>query len=97
MRRVASSTCGYDRSVHEHPNAPTIPCLRCQNPARYVGVKRFHEGTRAWSFVLGDLGELFVNREQFDIYACAACGHVEFFVDGVGEELRGSPVEGVVT
>lgn len=37
----------------------------------------FHEGTRLWPVVLGDVGELLVNRERFDIHACAACGKVE--------------------
>jgi len=55
-------------------------------PKRYLGNRRFHEGKR-WG-VLGDLGERFVNRVTFDIYACLLCGSVEFFVDGVGEQLR---------
>jgi len=38
--------------------------------------------------VLGDLGELFVNKERFDVYCCPRCGRVEFFVDGIGEEFR---------
>ncbi len=36
----------------------------------------------------GGLGELFVNRERFDVYVCPRCGRVEFFIDGVGESLR---------
>lgn len=51
-----------------------------------MGTKQFHEGKR-WG-LLGDLGELFVNKESFDVYACPQCGSVEFFVDGVGEHLR---------
>jgi hypothetical protein len=39
-------------------------------------------------FVLGDLGELFTNREHFDVYVCERCGRVELFVDGIGEEFR---------
>jgi hypothetical protein len=35
-----------------------------------------------------DLGELFVNRESFDVYVCGRCGRVELFVDGIGEEFR---------
>ena len=34
------------------------------------------------------MGELFVNRESFDVYVCPRCGRVEFFVDGIGEEFR---------
>ncbi len=41
---------------------------------------KIHEGTRAWPFLLGRLGELFVSRSTFDIYACGTCGKVEFFV-----------------
>jgi len=68
------------------PTSPTLDCLRCQTSLQHVGTKRFHEGAN-WG-VLGELGELFVKREQFDVYACPRCGHVEFFVDGVGEAHR---------
>jgi hypothetical protein len=55
---------------------------------RFMGTKKFHEGTR-WG-VMGDLGELFVRKEAFDVYACPTCGVVEMFVDGIGEHLRPS-------
>jgi hypothetical protein len=63
-------------------------CPRCETDLQYVGTKKFHEGSRGWGFFLGDVGELFTNREHFDIYACRRCGRVEFFVDGIGEEFR---------
>ena len=63
-----------------------VVCARCNEALQYVGRKRFHEGTN-WG-VLGELGELFVKREHFDVYLCPRCGRVEFFVDGVGEEFR---------
>ncbi len=63
-------------------------CLRSRTELRYVGKKKFHEGSRGWGFWLGDFGELFVNREQFNIYVCPRCGRVEFFVDGIGKEFR---------
>jgi hypothetical protein len=72
------------------------PAHLLHRPTRYAAlvvlrrsttwVRNFHEGTR-WG-LLGELGELFVNRESFDIYVCPRCGRVEFFVDGVGEEFR---------
>jgi predicted RNA-binding Zn-ribbon protein involved in translation (DUF1610 family) len=31
-------------------------------------------------FLLGELGELFVHREEFDLYACPSCGKVELFL-----------------
>ncbi|MGH2400241.1 MAG: hypothetical protein ACRDF6_10385 [bacterium] len=61
-------------------------CPRCGSGLQYMGTKKFHEGTR-WG-VFGELGELFENREHFDVYMCPRCGRVEFFVDGVGEEFR---------
>ena len=63
-----------------------LACPRCNQELEHLGTKRFHEGTN-WG-VLGELGELFVKRERFDIYACPRCGRVEFFVDGLGEQYR---------
>jgi hypothetical protein len=51
-----------------------------------MGTKKFHEGARIGVF--GELAELFVKREHFDVYLCTRCGRVELFVDGVGEEFR---------
>ncbi len=86
--------CRTDRSGTEQfssPQAETeaprpLACPRCDVALAYVGTKAFHEGTR-WG-VLGELGELFVNKERLDVYSCPRCGRVEFFVDGVGEEFR---------
>ena len=63
-----------------------ITCSRCELPLEYVGTRDFHEGTR-WG-VLGELGELFVNKQRFDVFVCPRCGRVELFIDGIGEELR---------
>jgi uncharacterized protein YbaR (Trm112 family) len=63
-----------------------MTCPRCNEQLKYVGTKKFHEGTR-WG-VLGEIGELFTNREHFDVYVCSRCGRVELFVDGIGEEFR---------
>ena len=72
------------------PNRPAalVTCPRCQTTLDYVGTRKFHEGTRAFDF-LGGVFELFKHREHFDVYVCPRCGRVEFFVDGIGEELRG--------
>lgn len=61
-------------------------CPRCDDPLHYVGTKSFHEGTR-WG-LMGEIGELFVNKEHFDVYVCNRCGRVELFVDGIGEQFR---------
>jgi hypothetical protein len=63
-----------------------LTCAGCRQPLEYLGTKRFHEGTN-WG-ILGELGEIFVKRERFDVYLCPRCGRVEFFVDGVGEQYR---------
>ena len=63
-------------------------CPRCETRLDYVGTKKFHEGSRAMPFLLGEIGELFVKREHFDVYVCPRCGRVELFVDGIGEEFR---------
>ena len=70
----------------DEPERNPIMCLRCQRQLDHVGTKSFHEGTR-WG-VFGDLGELFVNKERFDVFCCPRCGRVEFFVAGIGEHLR---------
>lgn len=70
----------------KEPEENPIACSRCRRNLDYVGTKAFHEGTR-WG-VLGDLGELFVSKERFDVYCCPRCGRVEFFVDGIGEQFR---------
>ena len=64
-----------------------INCARCHRPLYFLGLRNFHEGSRPGVF--GDLFELFQNREELELFACGHCGHVEFFVGGVGEELRG--------
>lgn len=58
-----------------------IECLRCPGSRmEFIGRKRFHEGSLSMPFLLGDLGELFVNREEFDLHACPSCGKVELFL-----------------
>ena len=67
------------------PDSP-MRCPRCHTALEFAGTKKFHEGTRIG--FLGELAELFQNREHFDVYVCGRCGRVELFVDGVGEEFR---------
>ena len=48
-----------------------VVCPQCRMELKYVGMKKFHEGSPAfagWGFFLSDLDELFVHREHFDIY-----------------------------
>lgn len=76
----------WQRKTDDEIAAAGVRCVRCDVKLDYQGTKSFHEGTR-WG-ALGDLAELFQNREHFDVYVCPRCGRVEFFVDGVGEDLR---------
>jgi DNA-directed RNA polymerase subunit RPC12/RpoP len=59
-----------------------LDCLRCRVPMAFMGRMNFHEGSRTMPFLLGNVGELFVNRESFDSYVCSSCGKVEFFLAG---------------
>lgn len=80
--RADAVACAEDGVPEMHP----LSCARCDRPLDFVGTKKFHEGRR-WG-LLGELGELFVKREHFDVYVCPRCGRVELFVDGIGEEFR---------
>jgi uncharacterized protein YbaR (Trm112 family) len=73
-------------AVEDGHEPDPIMCPQCRRKLDYVGTKAFHEGAR-WG-VLGDIGELFVNKERFDVYCCPRCGRVAFFVDGIGEQFR---------
>lgn len=70
------------------PASDPVTCPRCYTALDHVGTRSFHEGSQAAPFLFGGLGELFVNREHFDVYICPRCGRVELFVDGIGEEFR---------
>jgi hypothetical protein len=76
----------FQRADGAPPAKHPLSCPRCERALEYVGTKAFHEGTR-WG-ILGDIGELFVNKEKFDVYVCKRCGRVELFVDGIGDEFR---------
>lgn len=54
-----------------------VDCLRCKIPLIFAGRFDFHEGARLG--VLGNIFELFVNKEKFDLHICPKCGKVEFF------------------
>ncbi|HEV3038570.1 MAG TPA: hypothetical protein VHA33_12420 [Candidatus Angelobacter sp.] len=54
-------------------------------PLNISAANVFYEGGR-WTPAL--FGDWAVNRENFDLFVCSRCGHVEFFLEGVAEELR---------
>jgi hypothetical protein len=55
-------------------------CTRSDGRLIFLGKKDFHEGTRAWGFILGDLGEMLTGGEEMAMFVCEDCGHVEFFM-----------------
>lgn len=57
-----------------------LRCLRCNQAMVSMGELRFHEGSQAAPFLLGNLGELFVHRTHFEGFGCEACGKVELFL-----------------
>jgi hypothetical protein len=63
-----------------------LECARCEVELRFLGTKKFHEGAHLG--IIGEVGHLFENSESFDVYVCPSCGHVDFFVDGIGEDSR---------
>ena len=69
-----------------------LTCQRCESRMEFAGSRSFHEGAKL-GFWFGDWGEFFINREHFDIFACKRCGKVEFYLDGVGEDLRTDPAD----
>ena len=72
--------------IHERcPQPDEVPAVR-DAISTTSAPSRSTRGTR-WG-ILGDIGELFVNKEKFDVYVCKRCGRVELFVDGIGEEFR---------
>ena len=76
----APPSAGFKRGTQAGGEARPLDCLRCNLPMALLGRMKFHEGSRAMPFLLGNVGELFVNRQSFDTYACKQCGKVEFFL-----------------
>ena len=84
----ASEAGGKERAEELNKLLTTINCPRCQTKLDYVGTRRLKEERSIAA--LGELGEMYKSgaHEFLDVYTCGRCGHVEFFVDGLGDELR---------
>jgi hypothetical protein len=85
------------QKAEEKPNEGTAPvvqkpgpplCPRCRAELEYAGTRRLNDDKEM--SVLGELGEMFKSgaHEFLDVYICRKCGHVDLFVDGIGEEFR---------
>jgi len=66
----------------------TLLCPRCKSELEYAGTRRLNDDKEM--SVLGELGEMYKNgaHEFLDVYLCRKCGHVDLFVDGIGEDSR---------
>jgi len=80
MRFVKSAQMTEDENEQGADDGEDTSCTRCDGRLVFVGKKDFHEGTRAWGFILGDFGELLTGGEDMAMFVCENCGHVEFFV-----------------
>jgi hypothetical protein len=72
------------RSELDAPSRPApreLACLRCATGMTFAGNKRFYEGSYSADILLGDF---FIHREAFEVYACPQCGKVEFFASQRG-------------
>lgn len=77
------------QSFEKKANAKLF-CLRCKRLLAHAGTRAFRDDDLMSIKVLG----FEMNRsDRYDIYICQNCGKAEFFIDGVGDELRGERPE----
>jgi hypothetical protein len=62
-----------------------LPCVRCETPLLFVAERDFREGSGGLEFAFGRLGAFLGSSTRLEVWACPSCGHVEFFLPGVGE------------
>ncbi|GAB6195061.1 DUF7577 domain-containing protein [Lysobacter xanthus] len=78
-RDGAPADAGFRREDAPSPDPADrrLDCLRCHGPMRFTARRRLHDGSWAREALLG---EWFVDRPAFDVYACPSCGKVELFL-----------------
>ena len=78
--------CHYDlrESVRNNEIEPNtnrhFDCMRCKIALDYHGNFKFNESTK--SGPIGNLLEVFINKESLGIYSCPKCGKIEFYPPG---------------
>jgi Zn finger protein HypA/HybF involved in hydrogenase expression len=76
--KAVTASANFDNI--EEGTETDLKCLRCFDKRMiYNGTQRFHVGSNSAPFIFGDVGELFVNKQTFDLYYCPKCGKVEFY------------------
>jgi Zn finger protein HypA/HybF involved in hydrogenase expression len=77
-RKAITASANFDNI--EEGTETDLKCLRCFDKKMiYNGTQRFHVSSNSAPFIIGDVGELFVNKQTFDLYYCPKCGKVEFY------------------
>ena len=61
-----------------------ILCLRCGREMNHIKTEKLQLGETGW--ILGDLPNLLAGAMEVDIYSCAQCGKLEFFLAHNKEE-----------
>ena len=66
--------------------APTISCGGCNIGLTLVGAQPLQANDTGEP--LSALGGLFSDCQRLDVYVCSRCGRVEFFVEGLSQQIR---------
>ncbi len=68
-------------SERRDPSGP-LQCPRCGQPLEPLGVRTFRTGgtTGGWKLLFGEWAELGEEMLPLEVYACPACGKLEFYL-----------------
>lgn len=76
MRRGLES--GPEPGEHLEPD---VECLRCNSKMAFSGKRRFYDGPRVIGGIVGAILDANTTPEEFDLWKCSKCGHVELFTE----------------
>jgi len=60
---------------------PDVDCLRCKSKMAFAGKRRFYDGPRVIGGIVGAILDANAKPEEFDLWKCSKCGHVELFTE----------------
>ena len=88
-RNLESADIEVMRKAHQKKVNIVLNCLRCDQKMTHAGTRKFRrEESISLTFLGFELTPDLLNH-RYDVYVCTNCGKTEFFVDGIGDELRG--------